>query len=335
MKNEKPSTDGGKSDGKWDVPGFIIVILILCGSWLLSWHLIDKNIVSPNPALVTDEEIRGAFGSKFGAISSLFSCIAFVGIIFTMLLQKRDLRYQQKTILDQSRLMAIQSFETGFFNLLDQHKSNIDQLAIGSFERREAFSYFNDLMKINSNEFSIFNLLKLIPKHEIIEMKTTRVIPTESRPRFEEQDQEALTECLASKIQILDFYLDETISLHYEYIKEAYLKANYRTKGVLSHYFRTLYVIIKYIDDSTSIQTEEKQNYARILRAQLSDEELLALFYNVVMRPIPGDNPLEFGFPKMTQYVKKYDLLQNMNKSKLYHPIHLRILNNAQEEASK
>ena len=70
----------------------------------------------------------------------------------------------------------------------------------------------------------------------------------------------------------------------------------------LDHYFRHLYRIFKYIDDADSnvISDEKKYEYAGIVRATLSQYELIMLFYNA------------FSNPKFKNIIEKYALLQNL-----------------------
>ncbi|OKY24974.1 putative phage abortive infection protein [Thalassotalea sp. PP2-459] len=51
-------------------------------------------------------------------------------------------------------------------------------------------------------------------------------------------------------------------------------------REALSRYFRAFYRLIIIIDSSKALTEEEKYFYAKILRAQLSDYELVILFYN-------------------------------------------------------
>jgi hypothetical protein len=62
--------------------------------------------------------------------------------------------------------------------------------------------------------------------------------------------------------------------------------------GTLDHYFRYLYRILKHIDESDLLNKlenpkKEREYYAHVLRAQLSNYELLMLFYNGLI----GENP--------------------------------------------
>lgn len=50
--------------------------------------------------------------------------------------------------------------------------------------------------------------------------------------------------------------------------------------GCLDHYFRHLYRIFKYINDSEIIDDKHKYKYSCIVRASLSQYELIILFYN-------------------------------------------------------
>ena len=49
---------------------------------------------------------------------------------------------------------------------------------------------------------------------------------------------------------------------------------------IFDHYFRHLYRIFKYIDSSDLLEDCERYDYACIVRSQLSDYELVMLFYN-------------------------------------------------------
>ena len=50
--------------------------------------------------------------------------------------------------------------------------------------------------------------------------------------------------------------------------------------GCLDHYFRHLYRVFKYINDSNVIDDTEKYKYTCMVRASLSQYELIMLFYN-------------------------------------------------------
>ncbi len=75
--------------------------------------------------------------------------------------------------------------------------------------------------------------------------------------------------------------------------------------GILDHYFRYIYNILKFVDNS---QIEDKKLYADLLQAQLSKDELGILFYNGIG---------QYGIKKMHPLLEKYNFLENLNISSL------------------
>lgn len=72
---------------------------------------------------------------------------------------------------------------------------------------------------------------------------------------------------------------------------------------ILDHYFRHLYRIFKYIDDSKNFTKEEKYNYASMARSSLSPYELVMLFYNCLTVN---------GKEKFKPLIEKYAILNNL-----------------------
>lgn len=72
----------------------------------------------------------------------------------------------------------------------------------------------------------------------------------------------------------------------------------------IGRYFRNLYNIVKFIDMSNIVN---KQDYINILRAQLTSNELVLLFYNCIT---------EYG-KKFYTYAIQYELFDNLDLSKL------------------
>lgn len=71
----------------------------------------------------------------------------------------------------------------------------------------------------------------------------------------------------------------------------------------LSHYFRHLYHIFKYIDDYTLDEIDKKE-YIAIVQSELSNDELYLLFFNALSK---------YGYPKLYKLVEKYGILENLH----------------------
>lgn len=81
------------------------------------------------------KDARGAFGDQFGAVNALFSGLAFAGLIYTIILQRRDLKLQRQEMKEQTRefkkeneTLRIQRFENTFFNMLSQFQEVVNNI---------------------------------------------------------------------------------------------------------------------------------------------------------------------------------------------------------------
>jgi hypothetical protein len=70
----------------------IILFIVVFFVWLLSFIIMLST--------VKDWNARGNFGDSFGGINALFSGLAFAGIIYTILLQKKELTLQRQEMAD-------------------------------------------------------------------------------------------------------------------------------------------------------------------------------------------------------------------------------------------
>lgn len=98
-----------------------------------------------------DENERGTFGDQFGAVNALFSGLAFAGLIYTIILQRHDLKLQRRDLRlqreelaltrkemeeqtaefeKQNETLKIQRFENTFFNMLSQFQEVVNSLSV-------------------------------------------------------------------------------------------------------------------------------------------------------------------------------------------------------------
>lgn len=89
---------------------------------------------------------------------------------------------------------------------------------------------------------------------------------------------------------------------------EFYFKHNNEQK--LSHYYRNLYHIFKFIYFSDQLSDERKKFYGTLVRAQLSPDELLLIYYNCMYNK-------GLGNPKFMYLVQFFDLDQNFNSDRI------------------
>ena len=199
--------------------------------------------------LFPDIGIRGQFGDTFGAVNALFAGLAFAGIIFAIILQKKELELQRQELKEtrneirgqkeqlqaQDLTLQKQNFENSFFQLLSFHNEIVNSLEIPSGRGR------------TENGRMCFRLL----------FQYLKGFYNNSKYRTSKQ--------MKDNIKINALY-EEFLS-HYQWS--------------IGHYFRHLYNTVKFVDQHRFIKEfEDKKTYTDLIRAQLSSNELGLLFYN-------------------------------------------------------
>lgn len=240
---------------------------------------------------VSDKEIRGTFGDQFGAVNALFSGLAFAGLIYTIILQRRDLELQrndlrlqrEELVLNrqemeeqtaefekQNETLRIQRFENTFFNMLSQFQEVVNSLSINYRKHREYIDVNGrELFRMTFEEMPV---TVEIPKGDI------------SRQRFTGM-QDAI----------------KSVKL------EGYCKSD--VPSYFDHYFRLLYRILKFVRDTPLITSfDDEYEYTSMLRAMLSRYELVWLYYNGLS---------EYGYEKLKPLIERYAMLKNLRRDLL------------------
>ena len=95
------------------IGGVLSVMLLYGGAVLyLTWPITELSIAK-----------AGAFADSFGVVTSLFSGLAFAGIILTIVLQRQELT-------ESREIFRIQRFEGSFYRLLELYRKNLDDIII-------------------------------------------------------------------------------------------------------------------------------------------------------------------------------------------------------------
>jgi hypothetical protein len=238
--------------------------------------------------MISSHTDRGAFGDKFGAINALFSGLAFAGLIVTLLYQKEELKLQREELADtrkelnaqrlefqeQNKTMRRQRFENTFFNMLSLQQEIVDNLS---------YEYY---VSINVKPSNIA---------EEVFYKGAPKVNLRGREIFE------------------GIY-------NHAYMDYRGVRCEHGIKGVLrifgaevfndlsvisrfDHYFRHLCCIYEFVNSSDLIYEEDRYDYARIVRSQLSDCELVMLFYTCLTVD---------GYMKFKCLIEKYQVFTDL-----------------------
>jgi hypothetical protein len=302
-----------------DTAIYFLIVGIVIFIWVAVSIWIDQNISAGDIGNQALTAAKGQFGDKFGAVNALFSGLAFSGIIITLLLQKRDLAETRSA-------MGHERFDNTFFQLLNLHIDIATRLKTPARVGTEAFEAFSETIKRGDEDFYAYAALQKISRDKVRKIIDSKIISAQLYPEFNIADITNLETSLLKGVGAFENFLDNDIEMHEKKIVHAYKRACLEYIDYFSHYFRNLYHLFKFIDESELIEESDKRMYSKYVRSQLSDVELVCLFYNSISKiALPGRENMELGYPKMQAYLKKFDVLQNMNPRSLIHPIHLEI----------
>jgi hypothetical protein len=203
---------------------------------------------------------------------------------------------------------TIQNFSNNFFKLIDQHHKLVDNInsaveGITSFEKpSKGREFFDDLANRIAIDFDTLaappiaafekpepkpKFSSLVAKLLLNLLSSNQEIPAENEQAFQIDDRLKEKAIGKSGRELLVLIYD-----HYYHIHQS----------DLSHYFRNLYHIVGFVERA-SIRKKSKRTFLKMLRAQLSNYELLLLAYN-------GLHP--YG-EKFYPLIENYELLKNLN----------------------
>lgn len=219
-----------------------------------------------------DIENRGTFGDMFGAANALFSGLAFAGVIIAIMLQRKELSLQREE-LELTRVV-----------LEDQ---------------RSELQYQNQTLANQRFENTFFELLS----------RQGEVVNAITLTRYGQQPLtgRACFQSLYSEFTETS-WSDDASKGEVDKIAEAYERFDRENSEDLGHYFRSLYHLIKLVDQSN---VENKRLYTNLVRAQLSRFELLFLFYNCLT---------DKGREKFKPLIEKYRLFKTLPVDLLIDP---------------
>jgi len=192
-------------------------------------------------------------------------------------LQREELSQTREVFTIQSQTLKVQQFESTFFNLINLHHQIVNAIDLVSYEKKPAMSVREIAEQMNKSGDRIITTGRdtFVKFRKGLENEYKKVIESDS-----EQD---------------EFYI----------INTAYDNYYLRHQSDLGHYFRNLYHIFKFINNSS---IEDKSRYTSLVRAQLSNDELVLLFYNSISKN---------GIDKFKPLIEKYHLLKNLNQTTL------------------
>lgn len=219
-------------------------------------------------SLTLDETKIGQFGDFIGGVVG--TILAFVGVILYYIAlteQRKDIAINRKTLETQVKALnqQIEEFKAQTKEMQDtrtvyEEQTKLYRKQTEYYEQQvkelKSHTRISSLQQFNSEFYSLLNVFISIKKD--CEEPINKILDT-----------------LKDKLKTYD----NTICNKHSFLIEEFTKQYYNNTSSLSIYFKTFYRLLKMIKDS-NIEPEHKQRYAKTLRSQLSENELLLLYYD-------------------------------------------------------
>ncbi len=240
----------------------------------------------------------GELGDFFGGI---------VGTIFTfvsVVILAKTLEQQQELTKEEFKLQSRQRFDVLFNELLTLYKEQFDKLSNKGY-------FFEDQKKKMQVDFKkkMDGELKELEKGVITEnSEIIRRLYDKYKSKNESYDEfkqgEKCKKVVYSYLFKNKKYSSRFNRINLEISSKLYTEFYVEHREKIALYFRTLYRILDLIDTSPLLEDAEndKKSYAKILRGQLTENELFFIRYNAMS--IYGRNFVE--------YINKYRILKHL-----------------------
>ena len=240
-------------------------------------------------------DILGTWGDFVGGtLNPILTFFTVIGLLYTIYLQRselyltrQELRLTRKELTKSSNALEAQNlttkqqrFENTLFSMIEMLNQIVNAMDLVNGKDiksgRDCFTYFIDSL---GYDYFLMRWPGAPPSHRYDSNNLTSV-----RVFYDHDLKRILT---------------------------AYNHFYSRYQSDLGHYFRVLYNIFRYIDQSDF----SNDIYAKILRAQLSNQELLIIFYN---------NATDRG-KAFAALADRFELYDNMDTERLLRPEHIEL----------
>lgn len=227
-------------------------------------------------------------------------------------LQRKQLDSQEKELKATREHLIKQQFETVFYKMLD----TIFTIGkdIKDSARHDFFVEFINRMKVSFNDIykhevtgkSDYEVIKLIDKREKIYSESQRHAAFDklqnSSGRLNNDQKKTFLAWVANSNDSLEMILD---SIYFHHFME--------TDSLLGHFFRYIVYTIEFVEREISYvdpkrTDEEREKYIKLIQAQLSNNQLVVMFYNCLCH-VSYDSDYK---PEAKKLMERYSLFKNL-----------------------
>jgi hypothetical protein len=225
---------------------FVAITLVVAMCYFCYYYVTNKSFDHSDTATWA---MRGQFGDMFGAINAVFSGLAFAGIIFTIYLQRQELKSQRaelkltrKEFKQQNKTLSRQRFETTFYYLITNHHNFLQQMKMETIRNSTDFGK-ERVIHIGTEAIELMNKLIKLPLSRL-KLKTEILTDEQKAYMFKEYN----------------FLIEEK-------------------ENAIMLYVQSVTTVLSLIGNTELISEEERKLYFRILNSQVTPQEKTFIFY--------------------------------------------------------
>lgn len=174
------------------------------------------------------EADRGTFGDMFGFANAVFTGLSIVGLLYTILLQRKDINIQRDELSKQNEVTYIQNFESTFFQMIALYNNFLENLTRGVTKGRTILRAISERITGDMRDHVVLN----------------------------------------GKIDL-------------EVCRRLFSRTYNLYGSEMEHHMRIIISIIELIDTTQRI---DKMKYVRILKANLSLDDLTLIYYGIIYK---------------------------------------------------
>ena len=242
----------------------ILLPLTLFFLWNISFDTNEK----------IDHERLGTFGDFFGGVvGAIWSLCGVILFYIALTQQKKDFSTNREALIKQVEALNLQ---------VEEFKLQREELR----QSREVFIEQAKTLKQQRLDSTYFSLISLYRE------TSDRLNQSNELKNYFKHFKSELCNELTQEI--------EPIKCH-QNVKKIFASLIYKRKDELSHYFQIIYRVLKTINDA-EISKKEKLQYLKIFRSQLSEYEMIAIYYNSHHEDGKG----------LYSYIIEYNLLKHL-----------------------
>jgi hypothetical protein len=271
----------------------LFIIIAIFGFAILMLPFAFEGSNTPNYGIVGDT-VGGLLNPLIAIPATILTFLAFW--------------VQYKANDEVRKQFKIQQFESQFYEMIHLHKENVNELSIDDFLNDSSTSDVKREIKGRHVFFKLTEIFETL-------LKYSKNVVTYDMNKKEFNDayliffwgfsySTRVDAEFKKKLEGSGIYSDIGLGKFAEYEGVSFL---------LGHYYRHLFMTVKFVVDSTVITDyEEKMKYLKILRSQLSNHEQIILFYNWLS-----------GFggeweDEKNHFFTKYKMIHNLWDEQLY-----------------